>query len=58
MIVLYSIVFIVALVSVIVCCFFIVRDIEDVDRSDAYKYDADDYLTLEVEECTSQHQKP
>ena len=50
MIILYSIVFIVALICAITCCYFIARCAEDIDRSDAYKYDADDIMMMRDED--------
>ena len=55
MIVLYSIVLVVALLGAVACCYYIVWCSDDIDRSDAYKYDPDDYMDITKEGDNNQH---
>ena len=52
MLILYSIVLLLALVGAIVCCVYIIRCSDSIDHSEAYHYDADDYLTVDHENRT------
>ena len=46
MVALYSIVLVIALLGAAACCYYIVHCSDDVDRSDVYHYDSNDYMDI------------